>query len=112
MKARVGVGVSKKSDPKAGELVRLCRSKGHFEKGYLPNWTKETSHVVKVKRHSRTVFEVRDKEGEEIKGNSYAPEVQRVKLGEYVIERVLKRRVNPSTGERGDTLVKWEGWRD
>jgi Integrase core domain/Chromo (CHRromatin Organisation MOdifier) domain len=110
-----GEGVSaftkRRSEPKAGELVRLSRWKGHFEKGYLPNWSKETFHVVKVKRHPRTVFEVRDKEGEEIKGNFYAPEVQRVKFGEYVIERVLKRRVNKSTGAR-ECLVKWEGWPD
>jgi hypothetical protein len=54
---------------------------------------------------------VRDKEGEEIKGNFYAPEVQRVKIGEYVIERIVRRRRNPTTGVR-ECLVKWEGWSD
>ena len=101
----------KPSRVKAGELVRISRWKGNFEKGYLPNWSKETFHVAKVKRHPRTMYEVHDKEGEEVKGNFYAPEVQRVKFDEYVIERVLKRRKNPTTGRR-ECLVKWEGWPD
>ncbi len=106
----VKVGATKPS-VKAGELVRISRWKGNFEKGYLPNWSKETFHVGKVLRHPRTMYEVRDKEGEEVKGNFYAPEVQRVKIGEYVIERVLRRRRNPTDGTR-ECLVKWEGWPD
>ena len=102
---------TKPSRVKAGELVRISRWKGNFEKGYLPNWSTETFHVAKVKRHPRTVYEVRDKDGEEVKGNFYAPEVQRVKIGEYVIEKVLQRRKNPDTGAR-ECLVKWEGWPD
>jgi len=95
----------------AGQLVRIIRAKGNFEKGYLPNWSKETFHVAKVKRHPRTMYEVHDKEGEEIKGNFYGAELQRVKIGEYVVERVIKRRRNPSSGAR-ECLVKWEGWPD
>lgn len=106
-----GGGVHTSSGPKAGELVRISRWKGNFEKGYLPNWSKETFHVAKVKHHPRTVYEVRDREGEEIKGNFYAPEVQHVKFGEYVIERIVRRRRNPTTGVR-ECLVKWEGWPD
>lgn len=107
-----GVGTSSRSDGvKAGELVRISRWKGNFEKGYLPNWSKETFHVAGVKRHPRTMYEVRDKEGEAIKGGFYAPEVQRVQFGEYVIERVIRRRRNPDDGTR-ECLVKWEGWPD
>jgi transposase InsO family protein len=103
--------IKKPDRVKAGELVRISRWKGNFEKGYLPNWSKETFHVARVKRHPRAMYEVRDKEGEEIKGNFYAPEVQRVQFGEYVIERVVRRRRNPTDGTR-ECLVKWEGWPD
>jgi transposase InsO family protein len=91
-----------------GELVRLNRWKGNFEKGYLPNWSKEVFHVTKVFKHPVPTYEVHDKEGEEILGNFYGKELQRIKSGEYVVEKILKkRRVADGTYE---VLVKWEGW--
>jgi transposase InsO family protein len=94
--------------PRVGELVRISRWKGNFEKGYLPNWSKETFHVANVLHHPQTMYEIHDKEGEELKGNFYGKELQRVNAGEYVVEKVLdQRRLRDGSYE---VFVKWEGW--
>ncbi len=92
----------------AGELVRISKAKGVFEKGYVPNWSKETFHVSKVIRQPQTMFELHDKEGEPLRGNFYAKELQKVKSGEYVVEKILKERRRPDGTL--EVLVKWEGW--
>jgi transposase InsO family protein len=91
-----------------GELVRISKWKGVFEKGYMPNWTKETFHVNKVIQQPQTMFELHDKEGEPLEGNFYAKELQKVKSGEYVVEKILKQRTSPDGTI--EVLVKWEGW--
>lgn len=97
-----------RNQPEAGGLVRISRWKGNFDKGYLPNWSKEVFHVAKVFQHPHKTYEVHDKEGEEILGNFYGKELQKVKAGEYVVEKVLKqRRLADGTYE---VLVKWQGW--
>jgi transposase InsO family protein len=98
----------KRKSVKAGELVRISRWKGNFEKGYMPNWSKETFHVAKAIRQPHPMYEIHDKEGEELAGHFYEKELQHVKSGEYVVEKVLKQR----TLEDGtiEVFVKWEGW--
>ncbi len=91
-----------------GELVRISRWKGIFEKGYMPNWSKETFHVGKVIRQPQTMFELHDKEGEPLRGNFYAKELQKVKAGEYVVEKILKQRTRPDGTV--EVFVKWDGW--
>ena len=98
----------KRKNIHAGELVRISRWKGNFEKGYMPNWSKETFHVAKAIRQPQAMYEIHDKEGEELAGNFYEKELQHVKSGEYVVEKVLKeRRKSDGTLE---VFVKWEGW--
>jgi transposase InsO family protein len=97
-----------RKNPKAGELVRISRWKGVFEKGYMPNWSKETFHVNKIIRNPQTMFELHDKEGEPLHGNFYEKELQKVKSGEYVVEKVLKQRRMPDGTL--EVFVKWQGW--
>jgi transposase InsO family protein len=106
-----GDGSARPPDRKSaqpGELVRISRWKGTFEKGYKPNWSKETFHVNKVIRQPHTMFELHDKEGEPLRGNFYAKEIQKVKSGEYVVEKILKERRKPDGTL--EVFVKWEGW--
>ena len=37
-----------KVDVKEGDLVRIPKVKGQFEKGYLPNWSREEFFVDKI----------------------------------------------------------------
>lgn len=97
-----------KDVPEAGEVVRISRWKGTFEKGYAPNWSSELFNVNRVVKHPLPMFELRDAKDEPIEGRFYTKELQRVRRGEYVIEKVLAER-RRSDGVR-EVLVKWEGW--
>lgn len=79
---------------KIGDHVRINKTKKHFTKGYLPNWTLELFIVYKVINGSPITFKVHDLNGEEIKGSFYRNELQLIKnKGDYDIEKILKRRV-------------------
>jgi transposase InsO family protein len=92
----------------AGEAVRISRWKGPFEKGYAPNWSKELLNVHRVVNHPIPMYELRDAQDEPIKGRFYGNELQRVRRGEYVVEKILAERRRPD-GTR-EVFVKWEGW--
>jgi transposase InsO family protein len=102
---RLGPG---KEEPEAGEVVRISRWKGTFEKGYAPNWSDELFNVHRAVKHPLPMFELRDAKDEPIEGRFYAKELQRVRRGEYVVEKVLAER-RRQDGVR-EVLVKWEGW--
>lgn len=101
----------RKHTPKPGEVVRISRWKGTFEKGYEPNWSKELFNVHRVVQDPHPMFELRDSNNEALEGRFYAKEVQRVRHGEFVVERVLAERAKRD-GARGqrEVLIKWEGW--
>ena len=99
-----------------GDRVRISLTKGHFDKGYIPNWGREQLVVNKVippnrGGYPRPVFKLADVQGEKVDGQYYPEEVQRVpdRLQDlFEVERILRRRV----GEDGhtETLVKFKGW--
>jgi hypothetical protein len=99
---------SSKNVPQAGEVVRISRWKGTFEKGYAPNWSDELFNVNRVVKHPIPMFELRDAKDEPIEGRFYTKELQRVRRGDYVVEKVLAERRRP--GGVREVLVKWEGW--
>lgn len=62
-----------------GDRVRLAKKKGHFEKGYTTNFTKEIFVISKRIARSPPVYKIKDLNGEEIEGTIYANELQLVK---------------------------------
>jgi len=94
-------------------MVRLNKAKGVFDKGYMPNWTKEhftVTNEVEPRRGSRKrVYKISDYDGEGVSGSFYPEELQEISANEYRIERILKRRTSPVDGSK-EILVKWEGW--
>ena len=58
-----------------GSMVRLNKAKGVFDKGYLPNWSKEHFQVKDVpeaqRAAKRPVYKLEDYSGEEVKGSWY-----------------------------------------
>ena len=54
-----------------GSMVRLNKAKGVFDKGYLPNWSKEHFQVKDVSEAKRgaklPVYKLEDYSGEEVK---------------------------------------------
>ena len=61
-----------------GQKVRLYKKKGHFDKGYLSNFTNEIFVVSKRIARNPPVYKIKDLNGEEILGTVYANELQLV----------------------------------
>jgi len=95
-------------------MVRLNKAKAIFDKGYMPNWTKEHFTIEKsVQDHShmkskRRVYKIIDFSGEPINGSFYPEELQLISDNQYRIERVLRRRT--AADKTKELFVKWKGW--
>ena len=97
-----------------GDTVRISKVKGQFEKGYLPNWSREEFFVDKINdKFLPSMVTLKDHKGERIEGNFYADEIQ--KIGRevdddvYEVERVIREK--RKDGEIW-YLVKWLGYGD
>ena len=81
----------RKKHVQVGDHVRLSRVKGTFEKGYLPNWTKEIFTVTRILNTKPVQVKVKDYNNEEIKGSFYLDEIQAVDMpDEFEVEDVLR----------------------
>ena len=97
-----------------GSMVRISNVKGIFEKGYMPNWSKEHFTVNASplgpprKNTKRRVYKLTDYDGEPMLKSYYPEEVQQITDNQYRIEKVLRR----STAVDGskELFVKCEGW--
>ena len=61
---------------KIGDQVRISKIKRKFEKGYLPNYSKEIFTVSKKVPRNPPVYKLKDYDGEELKGKFYDKELQ------------------------------------
>jgi transposase InsO family protein len=92
--------------------VRVNKIKKTFEKGYLPNWTREKFEIDEtIKKAGKTVYKLKDRLGEEIEGTFYPEEIQVVdKEGTlFRVEKILKTR---TVNKRKEHLIKWLGYPD
>jgi len=94
---------------KNNALVRITKWKGNFDKGYLPNWSREHFTVQAHHPHPRSVYKLQDTAGESVEGDFYRAELQPITKNRKVVERVLQTR---KRGSRQEALVKWRGWPD
>lgn len=95
-----------------GDKVRISRVKGQFEKGYLPNWSREEFIVHKHdSKMGPSMVSLRDHRGEVIEGKFYGPEIQKIHNDDdvYDVEKVIRKKK-----KHGETwlLVKWLGYGD
>ena len=60
---------------KVGDLVRIYKYKGHFEKGYETNFTRDIFKIVKVLHTIPVTYKIEALDGEEILGAMYEPEL-------------------------------------
>ena len=102
-----GSGGKRPQPLKANQKVRISRWKGDFEKGYMPNWSKEHYHVDSLVKHPRTVYNIRDETGDTLRGAFYREEVQPIRINKHYVERVLRHRTRAGVRE---VFVKWDGW--
>ena len=97
-----------------GAMVRASRHKTIFDKGYMPNWTKEhftVSQAVPRRRGSkRRVYKLLDYNDENVKGTWYSEEIQEISDNQYRIEKILRKRTLPYGTK--EVFVRWGGWPD
>ena len=97
---------------RVGDRVRISKVKGQFEKGYLPNWSREEFFVHEINdKFLPSMLTLKDHKGEIIEGKFYADEVQKIDRDVdddvYEVEKVLQRK--RKDGEMW-YLVKWLGY--
>ena len=88
---------------KLGNLVRIPRKRGVFEKGYTVRWTEEVFKVVGIFHTNPITYKLEDLNGEEIQGSFYEQELQKSRQQVYRIEKVLKKLGNK-------VYVQWAGY--
>lgn len=95
--------LAKKNQLSAGDLVRISKFKGGFEKGYTPNWSTEIFLIRKVNQSTPVTYVIEDLHKRPVLGTFYRQELQKTKCPDiYLIEKVIRRK--------GTKLfVKWLG---
>lgn len=86
-----------------GDVVRISKYKGEFQKGYAPNWSTELFTILKVLHFQPTTYYIQDQHGIPIKGCFYEYELQKTNYPNiFLVEKVIKKR-------RNKVFVKWLG---
>ena len=97
-----------------GAMVRASSHKTIFDKGYMPNWTKEhftESQAVPPRRGTKSrVYKLVDYDDEPVKGSWYPEELQEISHNQYRIDKFLQRRTLPDGTK--ELFVRWEGGPD
>ena len=63
---------------KIGDQLRISKMKRTFEKGYLPNFSKEMFTISKQIPRDPPVYKLKVLDGEELKGIFYKKELQKI----------------------------------
>ncbi|KAF0021869.1 hypothetical protein F2P81_025878 [Scophthalmus maximus] len=95
---------------KPGDVVRISKVRGVFDKKYEQSFTEELFTVHECVPRVPPVYRLKDYDGEPIEGAFYEAELQKVNVAPdkiYAVERVLDERV--VRGEK-QKLVKWRNW--
>jgi len=92
---------------KAGDTVRISKTRYIFAKGYTANWTEELFTVSEVRTKTDPVtYRIKDLNGEEIKGSFYEAELQKVQPKTvFRIEKIIK-----FDKRKKRYLIKWYGY--
>jgi len=90
---------------KVGDVVRVSRTKGVFEKGFDVGWTRAEYTISRVDASRYpVVYHLIDYYKKPVAGSWYAQEIQKVKNpGIYLVDRILQKK-----GEM--VKVRWLGW--
>ena len=97
---------------KAGDNVRITKSRSVFDKSYLPSWSEEIFVVDKLHPTFPVTYGLVDLMNEPIKGKFYEPELQLIDKSNsevFIVDRVIRTRRR--NGEL-EYFVKWRGYPD
>ena len=90
----------KKPKFKVGDKVRLGVKKDLFEKSYVINWSDRIYTIKRVLATRPVTYIVENDKGEEHKGKFYEQDLQKTKVDEFRIQKVLKKT-------KDSALVRW-----
>ena len=93
-----------------GAKVRISKQKGHFEKGYTPNWSEEVFQIRKVLFTDPVTYQLEDLKGEELTGGFYENELQRAKETGLRLNKVIKTKRNTSLVSFKGYPAKFDEW--
>lgn len=99
---------------KIGDVVRVSRIKGIFEKGYLPGWSREIFTIVETQVpfdvSEPVTYKLQDRNGEVLQGSFYDAELGPVKYPDvFLVEKVLKTKMVKG---KKQLLAKFLGYPD
>jgi len=80
---------------RVGDKVRIAMQRQPFCKGYLRDWSEKIFEIASQLPTSPVMYEVKDLDGELIKGRFYEPELQKLLKSDserFTIDRILKTR--------------------
>ena len=93
-----------------GDIVRISKYRGVFDKMYEQSFTDEYFIVTECIPREPVVYKLRDIHGEIIKGTFYEHEIQKVKINKntvFHIDKILDKKKRNGTDF---VLVRWRGW--
>lgn len=94
---KYGEKFSDKPKFQLGDVVRLSKTKGVFEKGYEPNWSKELFKINGIIYSKPIMYSVEDASGEKVIGSFYAQELQK---SEFPMKIQAERESSRSQSDR------------
>lgn len=95
---------------KIGNYVRISKYKKTFEKSYLTNYSDEIFKITSIFYKIPITYKLCDLADEEILGQFYEPELQKVLIDEssaFAIDKILKQK---RVGRSLKLFVKWRGY--
>ena len=99
---------------KVGEIVRISKLKGHFDRGFTQQYQEEIYRIKSIStRLPYPTYELETFDRDEVlEGNFYANEITPVDEPElFVIEKILRKKTVPKSKEKL-VLVKWRGYKN
>ncbi|UYV82493.1 hypothetical protein LAZ67_21002525 [Cordylochernes scorpioides] len=95
----------------ARDKVRISKYKGHFDKGYLPNFTKEVFKISKVLSTEPVTNKIKDQNNEDVEGGFYNEELVKYDKEDYFykVEKIIRSRTRNGKKEY---FFKWLGYPD
>jgi hypothetical protein len=87
-----------------GDHVRISKTRGVFDKKYMPIWSTEIFTIKKILLTNPNTYLLQDYQKQDIKGCFYQQQLQKVKHPDvYLVEKILRRKNNK-------VFVKWLGF--
>ena len=92
-----------------GQFVRIDKRKKVFEKSSTANFSEEIFVVDKILNTQPITYKIKDLRGEVLDGSFYPSQLLKTDQTIYRIEKVVRRRVNKTTGKK-QMLIRWSGY--